>query len=281
MAGGVDRGNALELEVPGEIGIGERCDERTRRAVDVHRDVEARALLQVVESGADLGHGLVRAVERRAEDRHHADRVLVAELHRLLGGEMEAVALHRHEPHLDVPVVRELLPADLHVDPHHEVRLVGGFALRLATVLPQPLESEAAEHCRLARPRGRAAHGLAGLRRVPEAAEDVDTAHLELGGLRILVLVDHVLVEALGHQPLRLRLHPRAHERGEVHAGVPVEHQLVVDDLVGDLGRKLGLAQRVPWDVVALEGEDRREIGCRACCCLRVFQCHRDLPPVS
>ena len=49
---------------------------------------------------------------------------------RLLGREVEAVALHRHETHLDVPVVGELLPADLDVDPHHEVRLVGRLARR-------------------------------------------------------------------------------------------------------------------------------------------------------
>ena len=50
------------------------------RPVDVHRDVEAGPLLQLVERGADLGHRLVRAVEGRAEDRDDADGVLVAEL---------------------------------------------------------------------------------------------------------------------------------------------------------------------------------------------------------
>ena len=62
-----------------------------------------------------------------------------------------------------------------------------------------------------------------------------DAARLELGGLRVLVLVDHVLVEALGHQPLGLRLHPRGDERREVQPRVAVEHQLVVDDLVRDV----------------------------------------------
>jgi len=53
-------------------------------------------------------------------------------------------------------------------------------------------------------------------------------------GLRVLVLVDHVLVERLGHQALGLRLHPRSDERGEVEARVAIEHEFVVDDLVGD-----------------------------------------------
>ena len=68
--------------------------------------------------------------------------------------------------------------------------------------------------------------------RVPQPAQHVHAAHLDLSGARVLVLVDHVLVERLGHEPLGLRLHPRGHERGEVQAGVAVEHELVVHELV-------------------------------------------------
>jgi hypothetical protein len=70
-------------------------------------------------------------------------------------------------------------------------------------------------------------------------AEHRHAAGLELGGLRVLVFVDHVLVEALGHELLGLGLHPRGHERGHVQPGVAVEHQLVVDDLVRDVARQL------------------------------------------
>ena len=179
---------------------------------------------------------------------------------RLLGREGEAVALHRHEPHLDVPVVGELLPADLDVDAHDEVRLVGRLALGRAPLLPAPLEREPAEHRRLARAGRRAAGRLLGVGRVPEPAEHVDAAHLELRGLRVLVLVDHVLVEALGHQLLGLRLHPRRHERREVHARVAVEHQLVVDDLVRDVRGHVVGGHLVPRDAAAsLELEDRQD----------------------
>jgi hypothetical protein len=41
---------------------------------------------------------------------------------------------------------------------------------------------------------------LAGIGRVPQVGQHVDAAHFELGRLRVLVLVDHVLVERLGHQ---------------------------------------------------------------------------------
>ena len=97
-----------------------------------------------------------------------------------------------------------------------------------------------------------------GVRRVPEVGEDVDAARLELRGLRVLVLVDHVLVEALGHQPLGLRLHPGRDERREVQARVAVEHQLVVDDLVGDVRRHLAVRQLVARDALGFEREERR-----------------------
>jgi hypothetical protein len=72
---------------------------------------------------------------------------------------------------------------------------------------------------------------------VPEVGENVDATRLERRRLRVLVLVDHVLVQALGHQLLGLRLHPCRHERRHVQPGVAVEHQLVVDDLVRDVRR--------------------------------------------
>ena len=97
-----------------------------------------------------------------------------------------------------------------------------------------------------------------GVRRVPEVGEDVDAAHLELGRLRVLVLVDHVLVEALGHQLLGLRLHPGGDEGRQVEAGVAVEHQLVVDDLVGDVGRQLAVRELVPRNLLGLERVERR-----------------------
>jgi len=66
---------------------------------------------------------------------------------------------------------------------------------------------------------------------MPEVGQDIDAAPLQLGGLRVLVLVDHVLVEALGHQQLRLRLHPGRDECREVEPGVAVQDQLIPDYL--------------------------------------------------
>ncbi len=65
--------------------------------------------------------------------------------------------------------------------------------------------------------------------------QDVDAAPLQLRRLGIFVLVDEVLVGALGHELLGLALHPGRDEGGQVEAGVPVEHELVMDDLVGGI----------------------------------------------
>ena len=74
-------------------------------------------------------------------------------------------------------------------------------------------------------------------RAMPQLGQHVDAAHFELGGLRILVLVDHVLVERLGHELARFGLHPGAAEGGEVEARAAVEDQFVVDEMVGGAGR--------------------------------------------
>ena len=68
--------HARQREVP-QIRLGERRHEPARRAVHVHRNIRAPAGRQLVEGSADLGDRLVAAVERRAENGHDTDRVLV------------------------------------------------------------------------------------------------------------------------------------------------------------------------------------------------------------
>ena len=232
--------------------------------------------LELIEQPAGLGHRFVAAVVGRAHDHHEADGVLVAELHRLFGREVKAVALHRHQPRFDVPVVHELVPADLGVHAHHQVGAVGGLARRPPPVLPAALEGEAAQHAGLARAGGRAADRLLGDRRVPQPREHVHAAQLELGRLRVLVLVDHVLVERLGHEAVGLRLHPGRHERGQVEPRVAVEHELVVDDLVGGVGRHAAGRQSVTRHARELGRKDRRyvEVARHTPCTLGMVERH-------
>ncbi len=59
----------------------------------------------------------------------------------------------------------------------------------------------------------------------------MDAALLDLGGLRVLVPVDHVLVHRQVHQQVNVQLLPRLTERGEVLSSVAVEQELVGHDL--------------------------------------------------
>ena len=78
------------------------------------------------------------------------------------------------------------------------------------------------------------ASGRIEVRCVEQVGDDGDAAFFDGRGQRVLVFVDHVLVERLGHQLLGLGIHPGGDERGEVEAGVPVEHEFVVDESVCD-----------------------------------------------
>ena len=195
---------------------------------------------------------------------------------------MEPLTRHRREARLDLEVVAELVPADLDIDPHHQVGPCGVRACGAAPLLPATFERQPREHRRFTGSDGRAADrgqgAVAG--GIPQLGEHVDAAQLEFGGLRVLVLVDHVLVEALRHQSVGLGLHPRRDERGQVQPGVPVEHQMVVHDLVGGCrihrtGRKpvLRHSRRLPGP-----GEHRvhRELIRQLAAAVAVHvQCHR------
>ena len=228
--------HARQREVPDQIGLGERRDEPARRGVHMHRNIRPSARCQLIKGGADLAHRLVAAVERRAENRHDADRVLVAVGERRLGGEVEAIALHRDQSWLDVPIATELVPTHLDVDAEDEVGPVGRLARSPHPLSPQPLESQATQHRGLAGAGRRAARHVTLPRRVPEPADHVHAPALELRCLRVLVLVDHVLVRRLGHQAGGVRRHPRRHERGQVQTGAAVQQQLVRHQVIGHLG---------------------------------------------
>lgn len=203
----------------------------------MHRDVEPGPLLKGVEGRAQVGDRLVRPVEGGPEDAHDPDGVLVAQLGGGLGVEVEPVALHGDLACFDLPEVAELVPADLDVDAHDEVRAGPGIAVGVA-LGPAPLQGHPREHARLTGPGRRTAHGGRGIRCVPQVGEHGHTAPLQLGGARVLVLVDHVLVPALGHQDPGLRLHPGGDEGGEVQPRVAVQHQFVMDELICRGGRQ-------------------------------------------
>ena len=141
---------------------------------------------------------------------------------------------------LDLPELAELLPYDLIGGAHHQVGLVAGFARGLAPCAPAQPRSHAAQHAGLGRADGRGAglpFGLLG--RVPQVGQDVDAAAAHHRNARILRLVDVVDVDRLVHQPRGVVVHVGRHERGQIQPRLRLRVGLVLDELVGRLGRGL------------------------------------------
>ena len=146
----------------------------------------------------------------------------------VLGADRVLALGERHDPRLDVEVAAELLPHDVDVAAEDEVGPVGRQAGRLAAAAPLPLQRQRAEHDRLGRALGARAGRLA--RRVEEVGEHAHAALLDLGGARVLRVVDEVAVQVLGDDPLRLRLHPGRDERGQVARRVTLEREVLVHE---------------------------------------------------
>jgi hypothetical protein len=167
------------------------------------------------------------AGEGGAEDGGDADRVLVDVGLDVLGPDHVLVLAQADDPRLDVEVAAELFPDDVDVAAEDEVRPVDGLARRFAPLPPLPLQRERAEHDRLRGALGAAAGRLP--RRVVEVGEHPHAALLDLGGDRVLGVVDEVAVEVLADDPGGLRLHPGGDEGREVAVRVPLQRQFLVD----------------------------------------------------
>lgn len=223
--------------------------------------------LDPVEGGGDLGDRLVVAGVGDAEDRDDPDGVLVDVRGELMGEQAGGAGLQRHLAQFHVEVAGELLPADLHRSAD-QVGAVGRLALGAAAGAPAPFEGEPAEHRGLAGAGGGAAGRGAAGRGVPQVGEDVDAARLDLGGLRVLVLVDHVLVDALAHQTAGAVVRPGGAEGGQVLGRVAVEQQFVVEQGVDDLGGRVLLRHPVLGQYLAAE-RGREHVGGEVCADVR------------
>ena len=124
VARGVDRRHAGDAEVPFEIGIDERGDESAGGRVDVDRHVDAAA--RPARGRAPRAISRTGSYAPSKVDPRIATTPIVCSSH--CAAAPSAVRhvrpADRDEPRLDVPVTTELLPADLHVGAHDEVRPV-------------------------------------------------------------------------------------------------------------------------------------------------------------
>ena len=78
--------------------------------------------LKFIESCGNFINRLVASVKGAAEDRDYADRVLVALFNGLVGGQVHPALFNRNHAWLNIPIAAELLPANLDICSHHEVR---------------------------------------------------------------------------------------------------------------------------------------------------------------
>jgi hypothetical protein len=80
---------------------------------------------------------------------------------------------------------------------------------------------------------------------MPQVGQHVHAAGLYLSRLRVLVLIDHVLVDRQCHQGQRLGLRPGLAERGQILPGIAIEHQLIGYQLERFARLRLALGEAV------------------------------------
>ncbi|CAN5139405.1 hypothetical protein BH20ACT22_BH20ACT22_01820 [soil metagenome] len=216
--------------------------------INVDRHVDPSVILQTIKCSRDLLHRFVTAVKRRSKDSDDPDCILVASRYRRTGSEVCLAIRDRYLSRLDIPVTAKLVPADLHVRSHHEIRSFRRSAGHPGPFAPSPDQGETAQHAGLAGTDSGTAGGALYVRCSPQMGQHAHTSHLQLRRLRVLVLIDHVLVGAFHHQAFCLWFHPGGDEGRQVEPRIPVQHQLVVNDLVGGLRRQLAFGQLVSGD---------------------------------
>jgi hypothetical protein len=122
VAGGIDRLDERELEIPGEVGVQEGRNEGATCSVDAEWNLQALLRIDAHERIVNFFDGLELARVRCAENRHCSDRVLVYRVGYLPGRDDVTPVLHGQGSRLDVPVPAEFLPHDLYIGPHDQVR---------------------------------------------------------------------------------------------------------------------------------------------------------------
>ena len=265
VPGHVDGVHLAEPEVPLGVRVQERPDEAAARGIHVQRDVETLLALesdkQVVDSGMS-SECPVNVVPSTAA----TPMVFSSTCGSTSSGPIVYLPLKGHDPRLDVEVAAELLPDDVDVAAEDEVRPVGRLAGGLAPLAPVPLQGQGTEHDRLRGALGPRADRLAG--GVEEVGKHPDAALLDLGGPRVLGVIDEVAVEVLRDDPLRLGLHPGGHEGGEVALRIALERQVLRDQAHRlrsrhALLRELHAGNLVHEEPVSVAGDQRRiDLGC-------------------
>src|SRR4029077_16761932 len=105
---------------------------------DMHRDGDSCLSLVVVKPVVNLLDVIVFAGEGLAGDRHHADRVFVYILVKMLSGKPVVTRLQRHNPRLDVEIAQKLFPDDLDIAAGYHIWPAGILSRLLSSRPPIP-----------------------------------------------------------------------------------------------------------------------------------------------
>ena len=188
------------------------------------RNVEPSLALLDHEEVVDTDDVIGVPGEGRPQDSSYPDRVLVDMRFDVFRPDRVLVGLQRDDSRFDIEVTAKFLPYDVHVPAEDEVRTVRRLPGRFASFAPVPLQGQCTEHDRLGRPLGPSACGLRW--RMEQVGEHPDAPLLELGGARVLGVIDEIAVQVVRDQPLGLGLHPGRYERREIAHRRSVDHQL-------------------------------------------------------
>ena len=228
----------------------------------MNRNIVTRLL---VVAGQGLIQSLDIIVQTRPRDtanRHHANRIFVAELNGRLGIERQVVGREGYGAHLNLPQLAELLPYDLIGRTHHQIGLIARLTLLLATLSPAQPGRHTAQHTGFGRTdTQRATLPIRLFGAVPKVGQNVDASSAHDGHTRILRLVDIVYRDGLVHQARRLFVHVGRDEGGQVQLRTGLGIGLILDHAVGHLRRCSLLGNRIDGGsmVHRLRGVD---VGC-------------------
>ncbi len=201
----LNRFDARQAKVPRDVLMDEWGDETARGRVDVDGYVDSGSPLQVVKRLTNGGYRFVLQRHGQAKRGDHGDRVFVDTFQNFFGGHDKSISCQWNLTFFHVEKLRKLVPADLNRAPD-DIRGSRRCAGPLQPLTPAPFCGEAAQHTGLARPCGRAADRVGRRWGVPEVGQHMHAATFDFGCLRVLVLVDHVFVDALRHQLVDFRL---------------------------------------------------------------------------
>src|SRR5581483_7107825 len=107
----------------------------------------------------------------------------------------------------DLEIVGALVPDQVHVVAHDDIRAVIRFALRLALFLPGALVGQHGQHDGLGRAGAGSAPGLRRVGRAAQVVEDGDATILDVQVGAVDLGVDVIHAEVFANEPVALLVH--------------------------------------------------------------------------